>query len=73
MQSNWPSKKPHTPKMIGLIFLEYLKKELGYHREAISRALVLMEKMGLTKCLNPKQPIYRYSQLTKKGKELLKN
>jgi len=49
-----------------------LKKILGVHRESVSRALLEMEKKGLVKCLNPKQPNFRYYQTTDKGKRIEK-
>jgi len=49
-----------------------LKKELGKHREAISRSLLQLEKKGYVKCENPKDKNYRYYALTEKGKEVLK-
>ncbi|MBI4052894.1 MAG: hypothetical protein HY394_02555 [Candidatus Diapherotrites archaeon] len=49
-----------------------LKKIIGAHRETISRAILEMEEKGLVTCLNPKQPNFRYYQITNKGKNLLK-
>lgn len=49
-----------------------LKKIIGVHRESISRAVLELEKKDLVKCLNPKQPNFRYYQTTDKGVKLLK-
>lgn len=47
-----------------------LKKELGVHRSAASRALLEMAKKGLVKCLTPNEKVYRIYQITEKGKEV---
>lgn len=49
-----------------------LKKAIGVHRESISRAVLELEKIGLVRCITPKQPNYRYYCITDKGKQLLK-
>lgn len=48
-----------------------LKKELGKHREAISRSLLQLEKKGYVKCKNPKDRNYRYYMITKEGKAIM--
>jgi len=57
--------KPKTPTQ--------LKKESGLHFNTISRALVELEKAGFATCLNPKQKLCRFYELTNKGKRILIN
>lgn len=35
-------------------------KELGRHRSAISRILIILENVGLIKCINPNDDRYRH-------------
>lgn len=56
--------KPKTATM--------LSRELKTHRSTISDILIQMEKKGIVKCLDPKEPYNRFYELTKKGKGVLK-
>ncbi|MBI2004207.1 ArsR family transcriptional regulator [Candidatus Pacearchaeota archaeon] len=56
--------KPKTPSR--------LKKETKLHFNAVSRAIIELEKKGLVKCLNPSQKLSRFYQITTYGKEILK-
>ena len=47
-------------------------KEIGAHREAVSRAIIALEKKRLVKCLTPKEKAYRLYGLTAKGGKVLK-
>ena len=49
----------------------FLAKELGKHRETISRIFKDLEKQGLAKCTNPEDPIFRYYEITEKGRKLI--
>ena len=55
--------KPKTPTN--------LKDETNLHFNTISRALIELEKEGFVKCLTPKQKLYRFYELTPKGKKIL--
>ncbi len=44
----------------------FLAKDLGKHRETISRIFKDMERMGLVQCVNPKDPHFRKYKLVKK-------
>lgn len=50
----------------------FLAHKLGKHREVISRVFFGLQEMGLAKCKNPEAPSFRYYQITKKGREVLK-
>jgi predicted transcriptional regulator len=50
----------------------FLAKELNKHREVISRIFLDLQKQNLAKCQNPKNPHFRYYEITNKGKEILK-
>ena len=56
--------KPKTPTKI--------KEETKLHFNTVSRAIIELEKKALIKCLNPTQKLSRFYQITKKGKEILK-
>jgi len=44
----------------------FLAKELGKHRESISRVFKDMEEIGLVKCVNEKDPHFRKYSLKEK-------
>lgn len=44
----------------------FLAKELGKHRETISRIFKDMEEMGLVECVNPEDPHFRKYKLIEK-------
>jgi predicted transcriptional regulator len=54
--------KPKTPTN--------LKEEINLHFNTISRALIELEKEGFVKCLNPKQKLCRFYEITDKGKKI---
>ncbi len=56
--------RPKTATMLG--------KELSRHRSSISRILLELEERGFVKCLNPKDVMHRFYQITPKGEDLLK-
>ena len=56
--------KPKTATMLG--------KTIKKHRSGISRILLELEKRKLAKCLNPKDVMHRFYQITNEGKKLLK-
>lgn len=49
-----------------------LSKELKTHRSTVSDILIQMKTKGVLVCINPKQQYNRYYQLTKTGKDVLK-
>jgi DNA-binding PadR family transcriptional regulator len=50
----------------------FLSKDLKKHREVISRIFADLQKQNLAKCKNPKDPHFRYYNITNKGKLILK-
>lgn len=50
----------------------FLAKELGKHREVISRVFLDLQEVGLAECSNPQEPSFRYYKITRKGKEVLR-
>ncbi len=48
-----------------------LSKLVNKHRESISRALIALEAKGFVTCLNPKDAMHRFYQITPKGKKTL--
>ena len=50
----------------------FLAKEMNKHREVISRIFADLQNKKLAKCQNPRDPHFRYYQITKKGKTILK-
>lgn len=48
-----------------------LSKGIGKHRSAISRSLIDLESRGLVKCLTPDEKVFRYYEITQKGKKVL--
>lgn len=50
----------------------FLAKKLNKHREAISRIFLDLQEEKLAICTNPKAPSFRYYEITKKGKDVLK-
>jgi len=54
---------PKTATMLG--------KEIKRHRSSISRILLELEKRKLVSCKNPDDNMYRFYQITKKGKNLI--
>ena len=50
----------------------FLARDLKKHREVISRIFLDLQNKNLAKCTNPKDPHFRYYQITSKGKEILK-
>ena len=55
---------PKTPSEV--------RKEIGIHLSAASRALLKLEKLGCVKCLTPKADKFRIYSITKKGRGILK-
>ena len=55
---------PKTPTQI--------KQETGLHFASASRIINDLEKQGFVKCLTPKKKLFRFYQITEKGKEILK-
>ena len=55
--------KPMTPTQIS--------EKLKNHRSTMSRTLLAMQKMGLVKCLTPKEKTGRLYARTKKGEGVL--
>lgn len=51
----------------------FLAKELNKHRESISRVFLDLEKNKMAKCKNPKDPNFRFYQITSKGKKILED
>lgn len=49
-----------------------LKKETNLHFNVVSRTIIELEKGSFIACLNPKQKLGRFYQITQKGKEVLK-
>ena len=49
----------------------FLAKKLKKHRESISRVFLDLQNMKLAKCKNPKEPSFRYYELTDNGKRAL--
>ena len=54
--------KPKTPTQ--------LKEKTKLHFTTISRALIELEKTGFAKCLTPNQKLWRFYELTEKGKKI---
>ncbi len=54
---------PKTPTQI--------KNETHLHFNAVSRAILELEKRGFVECLNPKQKLTRFYRITEKGKKIL--
>jgi len=50
----------------------FLARKMKKHREVISRIFLDLQKQYLVKCKNPQVPSFRYYQITKRGKNLLK-
>jgi DNA-binding MarR family transcriptional regulator len=48
-----------------------IAKEIGVHRSSVSRTLITLSKKGFVKCLNPKDVMDRFYEITAKGKEIL--
>lgn len=55
--------KPKTATMIS--------KEINVHRSSISRTLLKLSEKGYVKCLNPKDAMHRFYEITAKGREIL--
>jgi DNA-binding HxlR family transcriptional regulator len=55
--------KPKTPTQ--------LKEETKLHFNIVSRTLIELEKKGFVKCVNPKQKMARFYNITEKGKKIL--
>lgn len=51
----------------------FLAKDLDKHRESISRVFSDLQIKDLAKCKNPKDPHFRYYEITSKGKKILKD
>lgn len=49
-----------------------VEKKLVLHITSASRSMRSLEKDNLLKCLNPKQPNYRYYKITPRGLRILK-
>ena len=49
----------------------FLAKKIKKHREAISRVFLDLQNMKLAKCKNPKEPSFRYYEITEHGKHAL--
>lgn len=49
-----------------------ISKRLKKHRPAISNILLSLERHGLATCLNPRDVMFRYYQISQRGKEALK-
>jgi len=49
-----------------------LAKKLKKHRPAISSILLSLERHGLATCLNPKDVMTRFYQISDRGRESLK-
>jgi DNA-binding PadR family transcriptional regulator len=50
----------------------FLAKKMGKHREVVSRVFLDLQAAGLATCTNPKEPSFRYYEITKKGRECLR-
>ncbi len=50
-----------------------LSKIVNKHRESISRALIALEAKGFVTCLNPKDAMHRFYQITPKGTKVLQD
>lgn len=50
----------------------FLAKDMKKHREVISRIFSDLKKENLVTCKNPKDPHFRYYEITPKGKRILK-
>ncbi len=48
-----------------------LAKRNRKHRSAMSSVLIALEKRGFSVCLNPRDNMNRYYQITERGKEAL--
>lgn len=57
-------KKPKTPKEIAI--------ELKISISNVSNSLAELKNKGLVKCKNPKDHLFKFYEITKKGKLLLK-
>ncbi len=51
----------------------FLAQRMKKHREVISRIFLDLQGKGLAKCKNPQSPSFRYYNITKKGKNALKD
>jgi predicted transcriptional regulator len=51
----------------------FLATQMKKHRETISRIFLDLQKQGLAICTNPKNPHFRYYNITNKGKKILKD
>ena len=49
----------------------FLAKKINKHRETISRIFLDLQNMKLAKCKNPKEPSFRYYEITEHGKRTL--
>ncbi len=49
-----------------------LSKKLKKHRPAISNILLSLESHGLATCINNRDVMYRYYQISDRGREALK-
>ncbi|MBL7147339.1 MAG: winged helix-turn-helix transcriptional regulator [Nanoarchaeota archaeon] len=56
--------KPKTPKEIA--------SELKLSTSNVSNALLELSKQNLVKCITPTAHFYRYYEITKKGKNIIK-
>ena len=48
-----------------------LAKKTKYHRSAISRAILELEKKGLVECLTPNESVGRLYRISGSGKKIL--
>ena len=48
-----------------------LSKMIKTHRSTVSRAILILEKNGLVKCLTPDEKMCRFYETTKLGKKIL--
>ncbi len=49
----------------------FIAKDLGKHRESISRILLDLKDREIAECKNPESSNFRYYQITSKGKKVL--
>lgn len=50
----------------------FLAQKMKKHREVISRIFLDLQNKGLTICSNPESPHFRYYNITRKGRKVLK-
>ena len=50
-----------------------LSEKIKTHRSTTSRTLLELEEKKLVKCITPKEKMGRFYEITKQGKEIIKN